>query len=341
MKKIFIIGSGLIIIVMLILTAFLVINWDLISNSEEDTNYTNEYTINPFLWRIEGDNPSYLFGTVHLADESVLTLPDVVIEAVSDADSVYTEVKMDTETLILTDQLSKLSNGQTLEDILPQSVADRLDSYLKTKGISLSFVSQYKIWVVTSTIILLDEIVNLLNNPTLDQYIWNIATSSGKYTDGIETIHEQISIFDSFSIEEQIDMLNGTLDELEYYDDVGKSITGDMLNAYIDGSLDVLQDLMLSGIDKNDEFDMRFINKSIIDRNFNMTKRIIKLITDNPNIQYFFTIGAAHYYGEDGLIALLENEGFTITRVEFNECDSCDIGETRINERCYEPYVTK
>ena len=341
MKKIFIIGSGLIIILMLILTAFLVIDWDLISNSEEDTNYKNDFTINPFLWRIEGDNPSYLFGTVHLADESVLTLPDVVVEAVSDADAVYTEVKMDTETLILTDQLSKLSSGQTLEDILPQDVATRLDSFLKTKGITLSFVSQYKIWVVTSTIILLDEIVNLLNNPTLDQYIWNIATSSGKYTDGIETIQEQIGIFDSFSIGEQIDMLNSTLDELEYYNNVGKSITDDMLNAYIEGNLDILQDLMLSGIDKNDEFDMEFINKSIIDRNFNMTKRITQLIMDNQDTQYFFTIGAAHYYGEDGLISLLKNEGFTITRVEFNECDNCDIGETRINERCYEPYVTK
>jgi len=341
LKKIFIIGSGLIIILMLILTAFLVIDWDLISNSEEDTNYKNDFTINPFLWRIEGDNPSYLFGTVHLADESVLTLPDVVVEAVSDADAVYTEVKMDTETLILTDQLSKLSSGQTLEDILPQDVATRLDSFLKTKGITLSFVSQYKIWVVTSTIILLDEIVNLLNNPTLDQYIWNIATSSGKYTDGIETIQEQIGIFDSFSIGEQIDMLNSTLDELEYYNNVGKSITDDMLNAYIEGNLDILQDLMLSGIDKNDEFDMEFINKSIIDRNFNMTKRITQLIMDNQDTQYFFTIGAAHYYGEDGLISLLKNEGFTITRVEFNECDNCDIGETRINERCYEPYVTK
>lgn len=341
LKKIFVIGSGLIIILMLILTAYIVIDWDLNLKPEDENNDTNEYTINPLLWKIEGDTTSYLFGTVHLADENILTLPDVVFEAVNEVDAVYTEVKMDQDTQILTDQLSKLSAGQTLDDLLPQDVATRLDSYLKTKGISLSFLSQYKIWVVTSTIILLDEILNLLNNPTLDQYIWNIATSSGKYTDGIETIQEQIGIFDSFSIDEQIDMLNKTLDELENYDNIGKSLTDDMLNAYIDGDLDELQDLMLSGIDKNDEFDMKFFNKSIIDRNLNMTKRIKQLITNNSDTQYFFTIGAAHYYGEYGLVALLEEEGFTITRVEFNECDSCDIGETRINERCYEPYVTK
>ncbi|KYK30194.1 hypothetical protein AYK20_04530 [Thermoplasmatales archaeon SG8-52-1] len=341
LKKIFVISTGLIIILMLIITAYLVLDWDLNLKSEEEKDDTNEYTINPLLWRIEGDNPSYLFGTVHLADESVLTLPDVVFEAVNEVDAVYTEVKMDQETQILTDQLSKLSGGQKLEDLLPKDVANRLDSYLKSKGISLTLLSQYKIWVITSTLILLDEIINLLNNPTLDQYIWNIATSSGKYTDGIETIQEQIGIFDSFSIEEQLDMLNKTLDELENYDNIGKSLTEDMLNAYIDGDLDILQDLMLSGIDKNDEFDMKFFNKSIIDRNLNMTKRIKQLITNNQDTQYFFTIGAAHYYGEYGLVALLEDEGYTVTRVEFNECDSCDIDETRINERCYEPYVTK
>ena len=36
----------------------------------------------PFLWGIEGDKPSYIFGTIHLGDERILTLPDVVIERI-------------------------------------------------------------------------------------------------------------------------------------------------------------------------------------------------------------------------------------------------------------------
>jgi uncharacterized protein YbaP (TraB family) len=83
---------------------------------------------------------------------------------------------------------------------------------------------------------------------------------------------------------------------------------------------------------------MKFIDNLLTNRNYNITQRISQLITNNPDTQYFFTIGAGHYYGEDGLITLLENEGFTITRVEFSVCESCDSGEVRIEERCYVPY---
>ena len=55
----------------------------------------------------------------------------------------------------------------------------------------------------------------------------------------------------------------------------------------------------------------------------------------------FFTIDAGHYVGKDGLITLLEKKGFTITRVQFNQCDSWDPRERMINQRCYEPYVVK
>lgn len=69
-----------------------------------------------------------------------------------------------------------------------------------------------------------------------------------------------------------------------------------------------------------------------------MTQRISELITNNPDKQYFFTIGAGHFYGDDGLLSLLEEEGFTFTRVEFEKCEECDSGEVRIAERCYVPY---
>lgn len=332
-KQSMIITITVIIVVVLVSLAFMLIKWDSVDESNVTTN--------PFLWRIEGDNPSYLFSSMHLADVSILTLPDVVVEAIDEVDVVYTEVKLDTATQIMSDQLSKLPNGQALDDLLPQDVYNRLDSYLSTKGISSSKLAQYKIWAVTATIVLLDEMENLLYNPTLDQYIWNSAISKGKDTGGIETIQEQINAFDSLTIEEQIEMLNETLDELEYYANIDKSITGVMIDAYIEGNLEVLQDLMLSGFDENDPFDVKFKTNLIKNRNYNMTQRITQLITENPTTQYFFTIGAGHYYGEDGLIALLDNEGFIITRVQFNECDSCDPGETMINQRCYEPYIVE
>jgi len=36
-------------------------------------------TQNPLLWRIEGTVPSYLYGTIHIPDQRVLAVPDVVM----------------------------------------------------------------------------------------------------------------------------------------------------------------------------------------------------------------------------------------------------------------------
>jgi hypothetical protein len=69
-----------------------------------------------------------------------------------------------------------------------------------------------------------------------------------------------------------------------------------------------------------------------------MSERISQLINDNPDEQFFFTIGAGHFYGDEGIISLLEKEGFNVERVLFRECNNCDSGEINIDGRCYYPY---
>src|SRR5215471_8695107 len=56
-------------------------------------------TQKPFLWRIEGPVPSYLYGTIHIPDQRVLAIPDVVKKAMAVSDAVYTEVPFDSNSL--------------------------------------------------------------------------------------------------------------------------------------------------------------------------------------------------------------------------------------------------
>jgi hypothetical protein len=71
-----------------------------------------------------------------------------------------------------------------------------------------------------------------------------------------------------------------------------------------------------------------------------MTERISENITNNPDKQFFFTIGSAHFIGEDNIITLLEEKGYTITQVSFSGCSKCgcDTDEEKINGKCYIPY---
>ena len=312
----------LIIIVIVVSTFLILTPWE----STEEQKIT-DVTSNPFLWRIEGENPSYLYGSIHLADERVLILPDIVIEAIDDADIVYTEVELDQETQIKSAEYSILPGDQTLYDLLPPDVANRLNEYLASKGVASTAFSQLKVWAVATSLVILEDIENLLNNLPLDQYIWSLAISKGKGTGGLETVEEQLDIFDTLSLEEQIYLLNDTLDDIEECAEKGQSVTGVMIDAYIEGDLEILHNLTYADFDMNNPLEVKLRTQLFTDRNYNMVQRISQLITDNPDTQYFFTIGAGHYYGEDGILELLENEGFTMTRIEFNTCESCDPGE--------------
>jgi len=298
-----------------------------------------EVTSNPLLWRIEGDNPSYLYGSIHVGTEEILTLPDVVMNAIDEVDVVYTEVKFDEEMQTQTLYLSLLPTGQTLEGILPQDVANSLNSYLSAKDLSLAAFNSFKIWVVVTSLLRI-EYPEYFLKPVLDQYVWNMAINKEKDTNGLETVEEQIGIFDSLTLEEQIQLLNDSLTDLN-----GDLLDGEdpmdiMINAYLEGDLETFQEIEYQDYNVSDPLYEKLLRKILTDRNYNMTQRISYLITNNPDTQYFFTIGSAHYYGEDGLITLLENKGYNVTRVHFNECSSCgcEKDEIKIKDRCYIPY---
>ena len=302
-----------------------------------DNSVDFKYIQSPFLWKIEGDNPSYLFGSIHLGDRFLLTMPSVVIDSLKEVDNFYTETKLDSDTLDKVMNYSYLPTGTSIVDLLPDDVEQRLDDYLKSKGFSLSIFSQFKVWAVTSNLGLLGELFNLSLYPQVDKYLWNIADQLGKNLDGIETIQEQIEIFDTMTIDEQLYLLNDTLDYVEEQENQGIDHVSELKNAYLSGDLRVLDEILNEDIDLSDPFDVELLNDILINRNYNMSSRIVDLIENNPDEQFFFVIGSGHFYGDEGIISLIEEQGFEITRVSFSESSECANGEL-IDNKCYIPY---
>ncbi len=318
-------------------------NKDNNKNSDGETiEPTVTNIVDPLLWEIQTEPASYLFGTIHLRFENVLTLPDVVVEALNQSDVVYTEIKLDQETKMYASNLSMISEeNTTLDDLLPQDTADRLYSYLRDLGlneISINILKSYKIWAIATSLSTLEHELEYYMNPTVDEYIWSLAISYQKETNSLETADEQIDIFDTLSLEEQILLLNDTLDYL-YADSSDESNPiNQTYNAYLTGDLETLEELILTDYDENNPLDQKIMSRLITNRNINMSNRIVDIIENNPSKSFFFAVGAGHYYGEGGLISLLEEEGLTIEEVPFETCSSCEDNEINIDNRCYIPY---
>src|ERR1700675_4439038 len=83
-------------------------------------------TEKPFLWRIEGPVPSYLYGTVHVPDPRVLELPEVVRRAFDASDVFNAEIPLDAATQAGLLGKVMLPAGQDLRKIAGEEVFARL-----------------------------------------------------------------------------------------------------------------------------------------------------------------------------------------------------------------------
>src|SRR5437868_1070836 len=83
-------------------------------------------TEKPFLWRIEGPVPSYLYGTVHVPDQRVLALPDVVRRAFDASDVFTAEIPLDAATQGALLGKVMLPPGQDLRKIAGEDLFARL-----------------------------------------------------------------------------------------------------------------------------------------------------------------------------------------------------------------------
>ena len=273
-------------------------------------------TENPLLWRIESNPPSYLYGTIHIPDERVVTMPSVVLEALEWCDVVVTELPMNKLGTSRTDIL--LPKGESLKGLLPEAIYARLEERLKKAGMPIRAFERFKIWAVTMTLAQLEFMDDLrAGKKPLDQVVWDTARDEGAEGEGLETAAEQLVAFDAFDVSEQIEMLRGTLDLGDEMEAKGESMLDGLIGLYLEGDAQRLMD----GLDAYDplrhrpDLASRFRKTLVEDRNVHMAERMIEKMAASPDKTFFFAVGAAHYPGETGILKLLEAEGVRVTRL--------------------------
>ncbi|WP_271077797.1 TraB/GumN family protein [Aurantiacibacter sp. MUD61] len=121
---------------------------------------------------------------------------------------------------------------------------------------------------------------------------------------GLETTRSQLSIFDELPEEEQQDLLLAVAEAAE-----GNS-RDDALRAWLTGDMVTFAQSAEQGITSDPELRAALHTN----RNLAWLPAIREAIEagDKP----FVAVGAAHMLGEDGLPALLEAEGYTVTRIQ-------------------------
>jgi len=281
----------------------------------------------PFLWKVEGGRaPLYLFGTIHVPDDRVLTLAPSVEKAFGEASAVYTEIPMDGATQLGIMGKVMLPDGTQLSDVIGQPLFDRMTAAAqKTLGAEHAGIGamldplfqRMKPWAAMSQLSLLEFLPDMMaGKQPLDAMLYARAQSEGKTVGALETPEEQIAVFESFSTREQIRMLELTLDEIERVKPGDRTQTQALIDAYLSGDMTVVAQVMDEAMAGDRALMARFQDIAITRRNNHMSERILALRREQPSTVFFVAVGTAHYAGPTGIVAQLQKAGLKVGRVQ-------------------------
>jgi uncharacterized protein YbaP (TraB family) len=265
------------------------------------------------LWKVSGNGlqkPSYILGTHHVASKDICDNIAGFNDAYAGVEQVYGEV--DTE--IMNNPATQfkmmphmtMPKGQTLSSLYTEEQVKKIDEYVTSLlGVGIKAFDKLKPAVVSSSI---QAIIAMKMYPGfdaangIDSQMQSMAKKDKKATQGLETLEFQIDILYNAPLQEQAEDL---LEMVEHGKETEEMII-ELTNRYLKQDLAGLWELMLEDAEPEE------LEKLVYSRNRNWTAQMKDIMPQNPTM---FVVGAGHLPGEQGLIKLLEQEGYKLEPV--------------------------
>ncbi len=275
-----------------------------------------EPTERPFLYRVEREPPSYLYGTIHVADARVTALPAAVAQALHACDRYVCEIDAGADVLRAERAALDLPHDQRLRDVLTPELYERARKHFARRGVPLVGLERKKVWVIAVAAPLLDVLGDYLWRQPLDAELWHQARASGKTTQGLETPREQIAIFDRLTPAEQSELLEHVLTRLEQAEQTGARPIETLISVYLRGDEAALLGYLECEAGAAGPLQRRLHDELLPKRNEKFARLILQQFAERPREAVFVAVGVGHLIGEDGLIARLRSAGQKVVRVE-------------------------
>ncbi|MBR9906618.1 MAG: TraB/GumN family protein [Gammaproteobacteria bacterium] len=248
--------------------------------------------------------PSYLLGTMHLLCKDEFQIPDQVYLSLVATEQLIVEVDItDTSALMA----ARPAMFQQPRNYLKNHLNDAQYSLLEQQTQhhlqrSLATIAPLRPMIISS-LFLANYLPCESETISVDETVITQAISYNKPVLGLESAVWQLELFDQIDLAEQVSAL---------YDIVADQQTAQqelthMASAYLSGDGEKLNEIMMSQED--------FLGASAIfldQRNQTWAKQLPSILAEKPS---FIAVGAGHLYGEQGLLTLLQAQGFQITPI--------------------------
>jgi uncharacterized protein YbaP (TraB family) len=257
------------------------------------------------VWSMKGArNTVYLAGSVHALPKGHSQFPEQLDRAYAEAEVIVLEVDLDDmnplDAVKFITTNGTLPADQSLKDVVGNAPYERISKLAAELDVPEIVIAKLEPWA--AALVLTQFALSKTGfdaNLGIDMQITERARADGKTIEGLETVIDQLSVFDDRSFEEQTRfLLDATDDAPKLNDDLQK-----LIGAWRAGDLRALEKEFVKERAKSPELYDALLGV----RNRQWLPKIEALLEQDRD--YLVVVGALHFVGRDGLLALLRSHG--------------------------------
>ena len=261
----------------------------------------------PALWSAtKADQQLWLFGSIHLADKRLTSLPPTLLHSLEQSEQLFLEVDPDTISPATLAPFLSMTPGDSWHARLGSPLADKLE--LAINDMALSPLKSLPPWFAALQLTQARALsLGFASDQGVDMQVMNLARQQHIPIQGLEAPDLVFGMLASLPERQlEADFVRHILNELN---DLQQHLD-QLLETWLAGDEQAL--LTLLRTEQSPPLN-RFIEQDLLlSRN--------QLWLDNLKSQApkkaLLVVGALHLYGEHGLIRLLERDGYSLNKIE-------------------------
>lgn len=290
--------------------------------------------ITPAMWKVTDSSGNYIYmmGSIHAGDEAVDHMPGYfeTIYAKCDAIAVEADITVATSDLSLSMEIlksMKYDDDTKIYDHIPKETYDNAVAILKENNLYINLYDNYNasLWSSLMESAALKQ-SGLDTNKGVDSTIIKRAKNDGKEVLEVESIQFQLDLLNSIS-----DELNALLLEQYTYEGAFDRQVEAVKQLYSHWKTGTLNEENINGEDISDqaaevsltEEQQKLLedynNNLLVERNKGMADKAEEYMNSDQVV--LLIVGAAHFYGDDGILQLMKDKGCTVTPITAKDAE--------------------
>ena len=294
-------------------------NSNVISQSGNDKTASANTT--PLLYKVtdKKGNVAWLFGSIHAGADYFYPLPDYVLNAFDNADSLAVEfdiVAFENDLTAAAKMLEKfvITDGRNIKDFLPSGVYEDAKQILTENGY-YNIMFEYYMPVLWMSLIdeFLYEKIDVKIDLGIDKHLIDRAYEKNKEILDVESAELQYNMLSGFSDMLQAFLLEQTIEGYKNLEESKKEFD-EMLKIWSKGDEKALAKILGEDVEFDTEDEKKLYNEynnaMLVERNKNMTDWAENTLKSGKEV--FICVGAAHIVGEGAMVETLRARGYTV-----------------------------